>query len=107
MPIVPLKLVPGVRADFTPTLNQAGVSSCNLIRWKDKLPQKLGGWDRFYPNALSGIPRDVHGWADLNAINHLGVGTTTQLVVITNGALQDITPQTRTSNIAPAFTTVN
>lgn len=107
MPIVPLKLVPGVRADFTPTLNQAGVSSCNLIRWKDKLPQKLGGWDRFYPNALSGIPRDVHGWADLNAINHLAVGTTTQLVVITNGALQDITPQTKTSNIAPAFTTTN
>lgn len=107
MPIVPLKLIPGVNADYTPTLNQAGISSCDLIRFKDKLPQKLGGWSRFYPFGLSGIPRDLHGWADLNAVNHLGVGTTTRLSVITNGALQDITPQTLLSNIAPAFTTVN
>lgn len=107
MPIVPLKLIPGVNSDFTPTLNQAGVSSCNLIRWKDKLPQKLGGWTKFYPFALSGVPKDIHGWADLNAIDHLGVGTTIQLVVITNGSLQDITPQTKISNIAPAFTTTS
>lgn len=107
MPIVPLKLIPGVKADYTPTLNQAGVSSCDLIRWKDKLPQKLGGWSKFYPFAVSGIPRDVHGWADLNAVNHLGIGATTSLAVITNGALRDITPQTLVSNIAPAFTTVN
>ena len=107
MPIVPLKLIPGVNADFTPTLNQAGISSCNLIRFKDKLPQKLGGWDKFYPNALAGIPRDVHGWADLNAVDHLGIGTTSQLVVITNGSLRDITPRKKISNIAPAFTTVN
>lgn len=107
MPIVPLKLVAGVNADFTPTLNQAGISSCDLIRFKDKLPQKLGGWDKFYPFALAGIPREIHGWADLNAVNHLGIGTTTELVVITNGSLQDITPQTLVSNIAPAFTTTN
>jgi hypothetical protein len=107
VPIVPLKLIPGVNADFTPTLNQAGISSCNLIRFKDKLPQKLGGWDKFYPFALSGIPRDVHGWSDLNAVARLGVGTTTELVVITNNSLQDITPQTFLSNIAPAFSTTN
>lgn len=104
---VSLKLIPGVNADFTPTLLQAGISSCNLIRFRDRLPEKLGGWDKFYPFALNGIPRDVHGWADLNAVNHLAIGTTTQLVVITNGSLQDITPQQFTSNIAPAFTTVN
>jgi len=106
MSIVPLKLIPGVRADFTPTLNQAGISSCNLIRFKDQLPQKLGGWSKFYPFSLAGIPRDMHGWADLNATNHLAVGTTTQLVIITNGSLQDITPQTLLSNSTPNFSTV-
>jgi len=59
MPEVPLKLIPGVRADLTPTLNQAGISSCNLIRFKDQLPQKLGGWSKFYPFALTGIPRSI------------------------------------------------
>jgi len=107
VPIVPLRLIPGVNADFTPTLNQAGVSSCDLIRWKDKLPQKLGGWDRFYPYNLSGVPRDIHGWADLNAVDHLAVGTTTSLVVVTNGSLQDITPQTLISDFPPDFTTTS
>lgn len=106
MPIVALKLIPGVNADFTPTLNQAGISSCNLIRFKDRLPQKLGGWSKFYPFALSGIPKAIHGWADLNGTSHLAVGTTTQLVIITSGALQDITPQTVLSNAAPNFSTV-
>lgn len=106
MPIVALKLIPGVNADFTPTLNQSGISACNLIRFKDRLPQKLGGWAKFYPFALAGIPRSVHGWSDLNATNHLAVGTTVQLVIITNGSLQDITPQTLLSNFAPNFSTI-
>lgn len=106
MPIVPLKLVTGVNSDYTPTLLQSGITSCNLIRFKDRLPQKLGGWSKFYPFALSGIPRCIHGWADLNATSHLAVGTTTQLVIITSGSLQDITPQTLTSNFAPNFSTV-
>src|SRR5277367_4831734 len=106
MPFVTLKLIPGVNADYTPTLNQAGISSSQLIRFKDHLPQKLGGWDRFYPFNLSGIPRSLHGWADLNGVDHLAVGTTTQLVVITNGVLQDLTPQTLVSNFAPNFSTV-
>src|ERR1700739_445097 len=107
MPIVPLKLISGVNADYTPTLNQSGISSCNLIRFKDRLPQKLGGWSKFYPFTLSGIPRCLHGWADLNATDHLAVGTTTQLVVITSGSLADITPQTLLSNCTPNFSTVN
>lgn len=107
MPEVSLKLIPGVNADYTQTLNQAGISSCNLIRFKDKLPQKLGGWDRFYPNSIGGVPRDIHGWSDLNSINHFAIGTTSTLGVITSGAFSDITPQTIVSNIAPAFTTAN
>jgi hypothetical protein len=107
MPEVPLKLLPGVNADFTPTLNQAGISSCDLIRFKDKLPQKLGGWNRFFNNPLAGVPRAAHGWSDLRGLNHLAVGTTQQLAVITDGALQDITPQTLVSDFMPSFSTTS
>lgn len=103
---VALKLIPTVSADLTPSLNQSGISSCQLIRFRDRLPQKLGGWDRFYQFNVGGVPRDVHPWEDLNAIKHLAVGTTTELDVITSGSLRDITPQTFTSNIAPNFSTV-
>lgn len=107
MPFGAVVLAPGVNVEKTPTLLQAGYSQTQLVRFRDSLVQKLGGWVAFYPLALAGVPRDMHAWADLNSVNHLLVGTTTQLDVITNGALQDITPQTLTSNFAPNFSTVS
>lgn len=105
MPEVGLKLTPGVNADLTPLLNQAGISSGNLIRFRDRLAQKLGGWDRFYPSNVGGIPRDIHPWEDLNVDTHLAVGTTTELDVISSGALLQITPQTLVSDFTPDFST--
>ncbi len=106
MPYGSIKLIPGVNVETTPTVNSAGIQSSTLIRFRDSLVQKYGGWSRFYPNAVAGTPRDLHAWEDLNSTSHLAVGTTTQLVVITSGSLQDITPQTLTSDFSPDFSTV-
>lgn len=105
MPTATVRLVPGVNTEKTPVLNESGYSVSSLVRFKDGLVQKLGGWEKFYPFAVSGIPRELHAWQDLNNAQHLGVGTTTQLGVITNGALTNITPQTLVSDFAPNFTT--
>jgi hypothetical protein len=67
--------------------------------------QKIGGWEKYYPLPVTGIPRDLHAWQDLNETGHLAVGATTQLAVITSGTLQDITPQELTTDFAPNFTT--
>lgn len=106
MPEVSLKLSPGVNVEKTSTLNQSGISTCNYIRFKDGLPQKLGGWEKYYPGTLSGVPRELHAWEDLNSNTHLASATTTELDVITDGVLQDITPQIKTTNFSPNFTTV-
>jgi len=106
MPFGSIKLRPGVSADWTPTLNEAGYSQSQLIRFRDSLAQKYGGWQRFYPFSLAGIPRDMHAWQDLNGTNHLAVGTTVGVNVITSGVLTSITPQTIISNFAPNFSTV-
>lgn len=103
MPMVSLKLKPSVDVELTPTLNEAGISDCNLIRFKSKLPQKLGGWERFYPGQVNGTPRALWAWADLEEVNHLGVGATAQLAMITDGVLKDITPQQKTTNPTPDF----
>lgn len=101
-------LQPGINVERTPMLLRAGYSSSSLIRWRDSLAQKYGGWARYFPSNLTGVPRDLHAWLDLNQTGHLAVGTTgtgTQLGIITNGAYQDITPQTLTSNFAPNIST--
>jgi|SRR5215467_2252115 hypothetical protein len=59
-------LIAGVNVERTPTLNQAGISQSQLIRFKDDLAQKLGDWQKYYPFALSGKPRGRHAWEDLN-----------------------------------------
>jgi hypothetical protein len=106
MPYGEVTLVPGVNTEKTPTKLQAGISQSQLIRFRDSLAQKYGGWQKYYGLPVSGVPRDMHAWEDLNQASHLGVGTTTQLAVITSGSLQNITPQTLTSDFAPNFTTV-
>jgi hypothetical protein len=100
-------LQPGVNVEKTPVALRAGISASSLIRFRDSLVQKLGGWLAFYPFNVAGVPRDLHAWQDLNGNKYLGVGTTTQLVAIRNGVLGDISPQTLTSDLPPIISTTS
>jgi len=107
-----IKLSPGVETNTTPALNQAAYSSSNLIRFLPErnglgLAQKLGGWVAYYASAISSKVRALKGWADLNAINHLGIGAESSLNVLTSGNLINITPQTTATNPGPNFSTTS
>ena len=117
MPHETLKLLAGVNTTETPALNEAGVSSCNLVRYvydvgQGALIQKLGGWQKFYANQTPAIVRALVAWQDLDEVKHLAYGTqnigttgSAQLGVVTFGTLLDITPEIGTSNIAPVVST--
>lgn len=107
MPIVPLKLPPGVNAEWTPTLNESRIASCDMIRFKSGLVQKLGGWSKFYPFAIPSTIKELAAWKDLTGDDHLAVGATESLSVITDGVSVDITPQTLTSDTTPDFSTTS
>lgn len=107
MPFGGVRLIPGLNVEKTPTLLEAGYSATSLIRFRDGLAQKYGGWTNFYPFNVSGVPRDLHAWSDLNSVDHLLVGTTDTLGVITGGSFRDITPQTLVSDFTPNFSTVS
>ncbi len=106
MPYGSVQLVPGINVERTPTANEAGISQSQLIRFRDSLVQKMGGWQRFYAFNIAGVPRDLHAWQDLNAGQHLLAGTTSSLNMITGGSLQNITPQQFSSNFTPNFSVV-
>lgn len=79
MPHATIKLNPGVNTNRTPALNEASISSTNLVRFMpDKgglsLVQKLGGWTKFYPSPLNSTILSLLAWEDTNAQTHLGVG---------------------------------
>ena len=107
MPIGTLKFQPGINTTYTPTLNQGGWSTSNLIRTVGGLPQKLGGWVKFWPFSINSAIRALCDWRDFDGIKHLGVGAEDTLGVITNGTLSDITPQTLLSDFLPNFATTS
>lgn len=113
MPHAVLRLVPGVDSQETPALNEnSGISQSQLIRFfADRnglaLVSKLGGWSRYFGQPMPAPVRALWAWEDLNLNSHLAVGTQTiastgvaQLNVITNGVLQNITPQSTVVDIA-------
>jgi hypothetical protein len=119
MPHATLKLIPGVDQNRTPALNEAALSESQLIRFvQDRqglgLPQKLGGWTRYYPNALAAIPRAMLAWQDTNGEKYLAVGCETApnianlgapIYVINDGLAKNLTPEVERSNVAVDVTT--
>ena len=80
MPHSSVKLIPGVDNIKTPTLNEAAISSANLVRFiPDRqgmaYVQKLGGWAQWYGSATTTYGRAMHAWEDLALNKWLGIGT--------------------------------
>lgn len=107
MPLQTIQLKPGVDTEQTVLLNEQGWSSSNLIRWREGLVEKLGGWAHINNSqGLVGTGRGATTWSDLSSNSYLGIGTEQRLLLFAFGNLYDITPITKTDNISPAFTTV-
>jgi hypothetical protein len=107
MPHASLKILP-LDTNATPTLGEAAITDCNLIRYvpdgKFVLVQKLGGWRRFWPTPFETIPRALWPWQDLNNNQHLAVGCAPTATL--SGVLQSIDFTTRTgassqNNVTP------
>ena len=110
MPHASVKLVPGVDQNKTPALNEAGISTSQLVRFiPDRtlggLIQKLGGWQKYYNSPIGSIVRCLWAWEDTNSNSYLGVGAEESLDVIKDNGLSDITPQQTTVNPTLDFTT--
>lgn len=87
MPHASLKLVPGVDQNRTPALNEAAISDSNLIRFvPDRqglaLPQKIGGWTRYFSQPMTAVVRALWAWADTNSNTYLGIGSENGLYTI-------------------------
>lgn len=96
-------LRPGVNTQLTQSLNEAGVFSSQLIRYKDSLIQTYGGWVNFVSFTVPSTVREMHAWQGLQSNKLLALGATSNLSVITAGSNSDITPQILIDNPPPNF----
>ena len=103
MAFMTVKLLPGVHTEQSALLLQAGIISSNLIRFKDGLAEKLGGWVQapFLSNpVLPGLIRALWAWEDFSSIKHLAAAGDAGLFVPTDAAY-NITPKFYTDNVSP------
>jgi hypothetical protein len=100
-----LTLRPTVNRQYTPTLNEAGISFSQLIRFQNGLPQKIGGWQRLSEDTVVGTASGMHTWAALNGNPYLAVGSEQRLAIFSGGLLYDITPLRDSADVAVNFST--
>lgn len=105
MPYQKLTFKPGINSQRTQLLNEGGWSVSNCIRFREGVPEVLGGWISFITAVLNGVCRGAHSWSTLAGIATMGCGTQTYLYVIQVGTLYDVTPIAQTTTPSNPFTT--
>lgn len=77
--------------DYT---NTGGWFDSDKIRFRNGLPEKIGGWQKFLNDPFLGTARDILRWASLNGTIYTSIATSKK-VYVNGGSLpsyQDVTP---------------
>lgn len=89
-----IKLQPGINRDTTAYTNSGGWFDSDYIRFRNGLPEKIGGWTRIYQDqtALIGKCRKLYDWSDLVGTKYLACPTNIKFYVDNSSSIIDITP---------------
>lgn len=101
-----LSLKPGINKERSDYTNEGMWYDGDKVRFRQGLPEKIGGWVRTSVNTFLGVCRALYDWAALNGQVYAGVGTHLKYYVEKGGAYYDITPERATVALTDPFTTV-
>jgi hypothetical protein len=106
MPLQKLQFKPGIDRESTSYAKEGGWYDSDKVRFRSGNPEKIGGWDKYKPNAVTGVPRALHVWRDLAGTIYTAIGTHSKIYVETGGVFTDITPIRSTGSLGTnPFTT--
>ena len=92
MPYTPIDIAPGVVTDVTEFTAKGRWRFSNRIRFRDGLPEPIGGWQKRHAAAQPGVARAAHAWGQLDGTKTLALGTSKKLLVEENDTITNITP---------------
>jgi len=105
MPLQKISLKPGINREGTRYSTEGGYYDGDKIRFRQGLPEKIGGWLRISASTFEGVARSLHNWVTLGQQNLIGVGTHLKFYVENVGNYNDITPLRSTVTLSNPFTT--
>lgn len=103
MPLTKLQFSPGINRETTGYANEGGWWDCDKVRFRQGLPEKIGGWVKYSPFSMLGTTRAIHPWTALDSNEYIGFGTNLKYYVFGGSVFNDITP-IRTTTAAGAVT---
>ena len=74
MAIKRLVFKPGVNVEISPSANPGGWSASNAIRWRSAMAEALLGFQAICRQAVAGVARAMHYWADLDGVSRIAIG---------------------------------
>ena len=103
MPLKDIVVRPGVNRENTRYATQLlGVNNAagyltgwyesNLVRFRQGMPESIGGWVPVVTSAFLGVCRSLWSWVTLSYLTYIGVGTNLKFYAQLGGAYYDITP---------------
>lgn len=92
-----LSFKPGINRDETNYTNTGGWFDSDYVRFRNGMPEKIGGWTRIFANQtpLIGKCRKMYDWSDLIGNQYLAVPTNVKFYVDNSASIIDITPLRR------------
>lgn len=95
MPLIPIKLPPGVYRVGTDFEGSNRWRDANLVRWHQGSMRPVGGWREKADasSLITAAPRAMHIWVDNTQGANIALGTSNELVYVNaGGTATDITP---------------
>lgn len=103
MSLKKLQLKPGVNRENTRYTTEGGWYESDKVRFRQGMPEKIGGWERISANTFLGVCRSLWNWITLGGQNLVSVGTNLKYYIERGGDYFDVTP-IRTTTLAGAIT---
>lgn len=89
-----LSFKPGINRDTTSYTNTGGWFDSDHVRFRNGMPEKIGGWTKVYANqtAMLGKCRKMYDWSDIIGNKYLALPTNEKFYVDNSSSIIDITP---------------
>lgn len=92
MPYRKVTFPPGINREGTQYSAEENWYDCDLIRFRQGRPEKIGGWTKYSSNEFLGISRSLLNWSSIAGANLMAIGSDKKLYVDLGGVYHDITP---------------
>lgn len=92
MPLKKLTFQPGINKEITRYANEQGWYDSDKVRFRQGLPEKIGGWERISADTFLGVCRSLNSWIILGGGEYVGLGTHLKFYLELGSSYFDITP---------------